>query len=227
MAVPTRRAAFPCGRLICVRSPGRHFGHHPRILGSATVHGRSGASWRSDLRSKHCLVRHRPAHHRDRVRGPLDGVAGGFGVVAASGWGGPAECPVGELIDGPSGLLFQPVVMSALRAAITQAGPSARLVRHVVLVVTLGGGRRHTGLVQVACRTWDRCRSLTPGSWPRAWYRCWQWWVSRVSIATIRSGPPPGMRSRQVPYPPGGPSRPAGVKENPVSPGRPGPARFR
>ena len=29
-----------------------------------------------------------------------------------------------------------------------------------------------------------------------------------------------------VPYPPGGPSRLAGVKENPVSPGGPGPARF-
>ena len=49
---------------------------------------------------------------------------------------------------------------------------------------------------------------------------------SRESIATIRSGPPPGMRSRQVPYPPGGPSRLAGVKVNPAPPGGPGPARF-
>ena len=46
-------------------------------------------------------------------------------------------------------------------------------------------------------------------------------------MVMIRSGPSPGVRSRQVPYPPGGPSRPAGVKENPVSPGGPGPARFR
>src|SRR6266566_1860558 len=29
-------------------------------------------------------------------------------------------------------------------------------------------GRRQMGLAQVACRTWDRCRSLTPGSWPLA-----------------------------------------------------------
>ena len=48
----------------------------------------------------------------------------------------------------------------------------------------------------------------------------------RVSIATIRSGPPPGTRSRQVPYPPGGPSRLAGVKENPAPPGGPGPGAF-
>ena len=56
MAVPTRRAAFPYGRLICVQSPGQDSGHHPRNLGSATVHGRSGASRRSDRRGKHCLV---------------------------------------------------------------------------------------------------------------------------------------------------------------------------
>src|ERR1035438_9329587 len=30
-------------------------------------------------------------------------------------------------------------------------------------------GRRQVGPVQVAWRIWDRCRSLTPGSWPRAW----------------------------------------------------------
>jgi len=44
-----------------------------------------------------------------------------------------------------------------------------------------------------------------------------------VSTATIRSGPPPGTVSRQVPYPPGGPSRLAGVNENPAPPGGPGP----
>ena len=44
------------------------------------------------------------------------------------------------------------------------------------------------------------------------------------SSVTSRSGPFPGVRSRQVPYPPGGPSRLAGVK---VNPGGPGPARFR
>ena len=46
-----------------------------------------------------------------------------------------------------------------------------------------------------------------------------------MSIVTIRSGPLPGTRSRQVPYPPGGPSRLAGVKANPAPPGGPGPAR--
>src|SRR6478609_592662 len=78
--------------------------------------------------------------HRDRVHGSLDGVAGGFGVVAASGRGGPAEGSVGELVDGPSGLLLEPVVMTTLRTPVAQAGPSARLVRRVVLEVALGGG---------------------------------------------------------------------------------------
>src|ERR1700685_39722 len=32
-------------------------------------------------------------------------------------------------------------------------------------------GRWQPGPVQVACRTWARCRSLTPGSWPLAWCR--------------------------------------------------------
>jgi hypothetical protein len=57
----------------------------------------------------------RPAHRRDQVRGPLDGVPGGFGVVAAPGRGGPPERSVGELLDGPSGLLLEPVVVPALR----------------------------------------------------------------------------------------------------------------
>src|SRR6185312_15717100 len=69
----------------------------------------------------------------DRVRGSLDGVPGRFGVVAASGWGGPAEGAVGELVDGPAGLLLEPVVMTALRAAVAQASPAACLVRRVVL----------------------------------------------------------------------------------------------
>ena len=47
----------------------------------------------------------------------------------------------------------------------------------------------------------------------------------------IRSGPSPGVRSRQVPYPPGGPSRPAAVKPNPagpslIPPAVPGSSRF-
>src|SRR6185437_1742211 len=59
---------------------------------------------------------------------------------AASGWGGPAEGSVGELVDGPSGLLLEPVVMTTLRTPVAQAGPSACLVRGVVLEVALGGG---------------------------------------------------------------------------------------
>src|SRR2546430_7191015 len=70
----------------------------------------------------------------------LDGVAGRFRVVAAPGRGGPAEGAVGELLDLPPGLLLQPMVMPALRTAITQARPSARLVRGVVLEVALAGG---------------------------------------------------------------------------------------
>src|SRR5437764_3879156 len=69
-----------------------------------------------------------------------DGVAGGFGDVVASGWGGPAEGPVGELVYLPSRLLLEPVVMPAFRAAVTKARPAACLVRDVVLEVALAGG---------------------------------------------------------------------------------------
>ena len=69
-----------------------------------------------------------------------DGVPGGFGVVAAPGRGGPPEGAVGELVDLPPGVLLEPVVVAALRAAVTQARPAARLVRRVVLEVALGGG---------------------------------------------------------------------------------------
>src|SRR5215475_13098873 len=70
----------------------------------------------------------------------LDGIPGGFGVVAAPGRCGPPEGPVGELVDGPAGLLLEPVVMTAFRAAVTQAGPAACLVRGVVLEVAGPGG---------------------------------------------------------------------------------------
>src|SRR5215472_11480301 len=70
----------------------------------------------------------------------LDGVAGGFGVVAAPGRGGPPEGSVAELIHRPPRLLLEPVVVPALRTRIAQAGPSARLERRVVLKVALAGG---------------------------------------------------------------------------------------
>src|SRR5690242_2805824 len=69
-----------------------------------------------------------------------DGVAGGFGDVVASGWGGPAEGSVGELLDVPPGLLLEPVIMTTLWAAITQACPAARLIRDIMFEVTLAGG---------------------------------------------------------------------------------------
>src|SRR5207302_7772665 len=75
-----------------------------------------------------------------RVRGLLDGVAGGFGVVAAPGRRGPAEGSVGELVDLPSRLLLEPMIVPTFRAAVAQARSSARLVRRVVLEVAGPGG---------------------------------------------------------------------------------------
>src|SRR6266516_7866191 len=53
-------------------------------------------------------------------------------------------------------------------------------------------GRRQTGLVQVACRIWARCLSLTPGSWPRDSNRWSHGSVVIGSMVMIRSGPSPG-----------------------------------
>ena len=147
--------------------------------------------------------------------------------VAAPGRRGPPEGAVGELIDRPPRLLLEPVVMPALRTPITQARPPARLVRRVVLEVALAGGPPADGAGAGGVPDLGQVPERDPGSWPRASCRCSQSRVSRVSIATIRPGPPPGMRSRQVPYPPGGPSRLAGVKQNPAPPGGgPGPERL-
>ena len=75
----------------------------------------------------------------------LDGVARGFGVVGSAGWGGPAEGAVGELVDVPPGVLFEPVVVPALRAGVAQTGASACFVGGVVLQVALGGGAAADG----------------------------------------------------------------------------------
>src|SRR6185312_14998533 len=75
----------------------------------------------------------------DDARGS-DGVPGGFGGVGAAGRSGPAEGPVGELVDFPLGVLFEPVVVTALRAGVAETGPAAGLVRDVVVDVALGGG---------------------------------------------------------------------------------------
>ena len=95
----------------------------------------------------------------------------------------------------------------------------------------VAAGRRQTGPVQVACRAWARCRSLRPGSWPLAWNRWSQFSVVSGWSSMIRSGPAPGVRSRQVPYPPGGPFPLSAVKLNPAGPsltppGAPGFFRF-
>ena len=116
--------------------------------------------------------------------------------------------------------------MPALRARVAQAA-SARPPRTARCARSRTGRRAagHTGLVQDACRIWDRCRSLAPGSWPRAWYRCSHGSVPRESIATIRSGPPPGVRQ-----PPGAVSagRPVPAGRGEAEPGPvpvPGPSR--
>src|SRR6185437_16662811 len=68
------------------------------------------------------------------------GVPRGFGGVGTPGRGGPPKCPVGELVDLPFGVLLEPMVVAALRAGVTEAGSSARLVWRVVLEVALAGG---------------------------------------------------------------------------------------
>ena len=78
-------------------------------------------------------------------------------------------------------------------------------------------GLRQPGPVQVAFRIWERCRSLTPGSWPRAWYRWSQPPTGIGSRVTTRSHRPSvPVCSRQAPYPSGGPGWPVVVKANPV-----------
>ena len=70
--------------------------------------------------------------------GRLDRVPGGLCRVLPPRRGGPLEGAVRKLIDLPPRVLLEPVVMAALRTAITQTGSAARLVRDVVLVITLG-----------------------------------------------------------------------------------------
>jgi hypothetical protein len=75
-----------------------------------------------------------------RERAGSDGVAGGFGVVGASGRGRPPEGPVGQLVHSPPGVLLEPMVMAALRACVAETGPAACFIRGVVLQIALGGG---------------------------------------------------------------------------------------
>src|SRR5689334_19419543 len=76
-----------------------------------------------------------------RAPGPdgSDRVPGGFGDVVASRWGSPSEGPVRQLVHLPARLLLEPVVMTTLWAAITQARPAARLKRNIMFEVALAG----------------------------------------------------------------------------------------
>jgi hypothetical protein len=145
----------------------------------------------------------------------LDGVPGGFGGVGAAGRGRPAEGPVGELVDGPARLLLEPVVMTTLRTAITQARPAARLKRNIMFEVALAGrsaaDRAGAGGVPDLGQVPEfdsRVVALGLEPWSQSW-------VLKEWSSTIRSGPGPGIRRRQVPYPPGGPSPGSRVKLNP------------
>ena len=128
----------------------------------------------------------------------------------------------------PLGVLLEPMVMTALRAGVAEARPAARFVRRVVLEVGLGGGPTADRAGAGGVPDLGQVPELDPGIMTLASNRWSHGSVVIGSTVMIRSGPGPGVRSRQVPYPPGGLSRPAGVKENPSSPGGgPGPARLR
>src|SRR6185312_11940985 len=69
-----------------------------------------------------------------------DRVSRWFGRVPPPGRSGPAERPVGKLVDRPARVLLEPVITPALRVAVAHAGTSACFVRGVVLEVALDGG---------------------------------------------------------------------------------------
>src|SRR6266699_3232217 len=99
---------------------------------------------------------------RERPR-ELDRVAGWFGVVGASGRGGPPEGPVGELVHRPLRVLLEPVVMPALRGR-HYTSTSARLP-HTGCCTQSQPGRRGGGR-----RGWCRWRAGSEkdaGAWRR------------------------------------------------------------
>jgi hypothetical protein len=154
----------------------------------------------------------------------LDRVAGGFGDVLPSGGRGPADVPVGQLFGLPSRVLLES--MSKRHSGF----PLHRQVRPPASYGVLcsksqrSAGLRQPGPVQVACRTWARCRSMTPGSWPLASCRWSQSPAGSGPIAMSRSRCPGiPVANRQVPYPPDGPGWPAGVRVNRGGPGESGP----
>src|SRR5437764_6483557 len=66
-------------------------------------------------------------------------VPGRFGRVLPPGRSGPAERPVGKLVDRPARVLLEPVITPTLRTAITEVRPAIRLVGGVVVEVALCG----------------------------------------------------------------------------------------
>src|ERR1700750_1269019 len=64
-----------------------------------------------------------------------DRIARRLGGVLPSGRGGPPEGPVGELVHRPARVLLQPMILPALRAAVTQARTPGGLVRGGVVEI--------------------------------------------------------------------------------------------
>jgi DNA-binding HxlR family transcriptional regulator len=71
--------------------------------------------------------------------GNLGWVAGRLGDVGPAGRGGPPEGARANLLGLPAGVLLEPVVVTALRAAVAHARPAARLVLDAVLEIAPAG----------------------------------------------------------------------------------------
>src|SRR5690242_19096990 len=65
----------------------------------------------------------------------LDRIPRRFGRVLPAGRGDPPERPVGQLLHLPLGVLLEAMVVTALRAGVAQARPSACLIGSVVVLV--------------------------------------------------------------------------------------------
>ena len=150
----------------------------------------------------------------------LDGIPGWFGGIGPPGWGGPPEGPVAELVDLPARVLLEPMVPPTFWPPITQARPSARFIRGVVVVVTLRGWPTAPRPSASGVSDLGQVPKLGPGimafglepviAWPG---------IDGVELdQQVR--PASGVRSRQVP------GSAVAVKENPGPSRVAGPARF-
>src|SRR5580693_5081477 len=107
-------------------------GNRPATPGRAYVPDRH--HWPRGCRRHHRLDQ---SASRDRSACWSDGVARGLGGVLTAGRGGPAEGARGDLLDFPAGILLEPVLVPALRAAVAHTGCAARVVWDVVFEVAL------------------------------------------------------------------------------------------